>query len=105
MASHVFLGPIPMKEKILGPPGSCEMATALLETAAGSGLSVGSSSARRGATSKRQNRAESSLLDTNFIAEIIAAKVGAGNARPCREDENCFLSQREPQQAEICAAF
>src|SRR5271167_2661006 len=74
MASQVFFGPMPMKEKILGPPSSCEMATALFETGAGRGLSWGSSAARRRASRKKQNNAGSSLFDADFIAEMIAAK-------------------------------
>ena len=41
MASQVFLGPIPMKEKILDSLPPRVMATALLETGIGSGLSLG----------------------------------------------------------------
>src|SRR6266404_2385141 len=49
------------------------MATALFETGAGSGLSLGSSAAWRRAV-RRQNNASSSLFDADFIAEMIAVK-------------------------------
>jgi hypothetical protein len=76
MASQVFFGPMPMKEKMRAPPSSCEMATALFETGAGRGLSLGSSAAGRRGTSKRQNNTGNNLVKADFIAEMIAVKGG-----------------------------
>src|ERR1700719_1087425 len=66
---------MPMKEKILAPPESWEIATALLETGAGSGLSFDSSPACRRPTKRKKKNAGSSFLNAAFIGEMIAAKV------------------------------
>jgi hypothetical protein len=50
------------------------MATALFETGAGSGLSLGSSEAGRLGTNRRQINAGNNLVKADFIAEMIAAK-------------------------------
>jgi hypothetical protein len=50
------------------------MATALFETGAGSGLSLGSSAAWRWATRRRQNNDVRNLVDADFIAEMIAVR-------------------------------
>jgi hypothetical protein len=52
------------------------MATALFETGAGRGLSLGSSAAGRRGTSKRQNNTGNNLVKADFIAEMIAVKGG-----------------------------
>jgi hypothetical protein len=64
-----------MKEKILAPPVSCEMATALFDIGAGSGLNLGVSAARRQAGDKMQNNIVTNLWAADFIAEMIAVKV------------------------------
>src|SRR5579862_1111636 len=69
---------MPMKEKMRGPPSSCEMATALFDTAAGSGLSFGSSAAFRldpgkRLKSKRKKSTTRIFVGAAFIAEMIAA--------------------------------
>src|SRR5579862_2422430 len=69
---------MPMKEKMRGPPSSCEMATALFDTAAGSGLSFGSSAAFRldpgkRHKSKRKKSRTRIFAGAAFIAEMIAA--------------------------------
>src|ERR1700730_8651564 len=58
------------------------MATALLETGAGSGLSLGSSAAWRRATRRRQNSGVNSLVDADLIAEMIAARFVESRASP-----------------------
>src|SRR5580700_8807309 len=65
---------MPMKEKILSPPTFRKMATALFESGAGSGLSLGSSAACSRVSRKKQSNAGRSLVDADFIAEMIAAK-------------------------------
>src|SRR5882757_4084896 len=69
MASQVFFVPMPMKEKIFASLPVCVRTTALLETAIGSGLSLGSSAALTVEARKRKRSAGKSF----FIGEILAA--------------------------------
>src|SRR5882672_5331980 len=86
IASQVFFGPMPMKEKILDSLPAWVMTTALLETATGRGLSLGSSAAWRVAARKKN----SSAGDGFFIDEILAAGTGIGTeVKPSvRDTEN-----------------
>src|SRR5260221_10403167 len=84
---------MPMKEKILDSLPTWVMTTALLETATGRGLSLGSSAAWRVAARKKN----SSAGDGFFIDEILAAATGIGTeVKPSvRDTENTARIRRD----------
>src|ERR1700685_709791 len=69
-ASHVFLGPMPIKEKSSPWPFTLSMATALLETASGSGSTPGSAAANKNPR-KASNRSKCLFMESNLKLDAL----------------------------------